>query len=262
MDASIHHRGLGFTLAAMSVGHPVLIALDTATDRVHVALVSGGQARSADLAGGAQASATLLPSLTGLLSDADLAWADVDAIAFGAGPGSFTGVRTACSTAQSLAYAWQKPLLAVDSLDALAQQAVNDCAQVTVALDARMGEVYVASFMRQLEASGAPMQRMAATTVQPPSSITLASNALLLGSGAPLVAAAQPDALASVIDRERNRTIENQWAVGVARVATVMLAQGANVDPLAAEPIYVRNNVAQTEVERLAHRRATQAVAA
>ena len=172
-------------------------------------------------------------------------------------------VRTACShRAVAGLCPGRSRWLAVDSLDALAQQAVNDCAQVTVAPDARMGEVYVASFMRQFEASGAPCNVWQRPRYNTLSSVTLASNALLLGSGAPLVAAAQPDALASVIDRERNRTIENQWAVGVARVATVMLAQGANVDPLAAEPIYVRNNVAQTEVERLAHRRATQAVAA
>mgnify|MGYP000296500616 FL=1 len=245
---------------------PVILAIETSAHVGAVALLPDApQSDSAIVEivrDDAKLSAWVLPAVERVLARWGGDVGQIAAIAFGAGPGSFTGVRTACSTAQSLAYAWQKPLLAVDSLDALAQQAVNDCAQVTVALDARMGEVYVASFMRQLEASGAPMQRMAATTVQHPSSVTLANNALLLGSGAPLVAAAQPDALASVIDRERNRTIENQWAVGVARVATVMLAQGANVDPLAAEPIYVRNNVAQTEVERLAHRRATQAVAA
>lgn len=245
---------------------PVILAIETSAHVGAVALLPDApQSDSAIVEivrDDAKLSAWVLPAVERVLARWGGHVGQIAAIAFGAGPGSFTGVRTACSTAQSLAYAWQKPLLAVDSLDALAQQAVDDCAQVTVALDARMGEVYVASFMRQLEASGAPMQRMAATTVQHPSSVTLASNALLLGSGAPLVAAAQPDALASVIDRERNRTIENQWAVGVARVATVMLAQGANVDPLAAEPIYVRNNVAQTEVERLAHRRATQAVAA
>ncbi len=245
---------------------PVILAIETSAHVGTVALLPDAlQSDSAIVEvvrDDAKLSAWVLPAVERVLARWGGDVSQIAAIAFGAGPGSFTGVRTACTAAQSLAYAWQKPLLAVDSLDALAQQAVNDCAQVTVALDARMGEVYVASFMRQLEASGAPMQRMAATTVQHPSSVTLASNALLLGSGAPLVAAAQPDALASVIDRERNRTIENQWAVGVARVATVMLAQGANVDPLAAEPIYVRNNVAQTEVERLAHRRATQAVAA
>ena len=245
---------------------PVILAIETSARVGAVALLP--DAPQSDNAiveivrDDAKLSAWVLPAVERVLARWGGHVGQIAAIAFGAGPGSFTGVRTACSTAQSLAYAWQKSLLAVDSLDALAQQAVNDCAQVTVALDARMGEVYVASFTRQLEASGATMQRMAATTVQHPSSVTLASNALLLGSGAPLVAAAQPDALASVIDRERNRTIENQWAVGVARVATVMLAQGANVDPIAAEPIYVRNNVAQTEVERLAHRRATQAVAA
>ena len=163
---------------------PVILAIETSAHVGAVALLPDApQSDSAIVEivrDDAKLSAWVLPAVERVLARWGGDVGQIAAIAFGAGPGSFTGVRTACSTAQSLAYAWQKPLLAVDSLDALAQQAVNDCAQVTVALDARMGEVYVASFMRQFEASGAPMQRMAAPTVQHPSSVTLASNALLL----------------------------------------------------------------------------------
>lgn len=201
-------------------------------------------------------SAWVLPAVQRVLALWRGSTGQIDAIAFGAGPGSFTGVRTACATAQSLAYVWQKPLLAVDSLEALAQQAMGDSTQVTVALDARMGEVYAASFLCQRKASGVTVRRLTPTIAQSPSSVVLTGSTLLLGSGAALTAAAQPDALVSVIDSERSRAVDNGWAIGVARVAALMLARGMTVDPLAAEPIYVRNNVAQTEAERLARRRA------
>lgn len=201
-------------------------------------------------------SAWVLPAVQRVLARWRGSTGQIDAIAFGAGPGSFTGVRTACATAQSLAYVWQKPLLAVDSLEALAQQAMGDSTQVTVALDARMGEVYAASFLCRRTASGVTVRRLTPTIAQSPSSVVLTGSTLLLGSGAALTAAAQPDALVSVIDSERSRAVDNGWAIGVARVAALMLAQGITVDPLAAEPIYVRNNVAQTEAERLARRRA------
>lgn len=204
-------------------------------------------------------SAWVLPAVQRVLALWRGSTGQIDAIAFGAGPGSFTGVRTACATAQSLAYVWQKPLLAVDSLEALAQQAMGDSTQVTVALDARMGEVYAASFLCQRTASGVTVRRLTPTIAQSPSSVVLTGSTLLLGSGAALTAAAQPDALVSVIDSERSRAVDNGWAIGVARVAALMLARGMTVDPLAAEPIYVRNNVAQTEAERLARRRAAPA---
>ena len=74
---------------------PVLLALDTATDRIHAALAVGDRVRTLDLPGGAQASSQLLPALKGLLSEAGLSWADLSAVAFGSGPGAFTGLRTA-----------------------------------------------------------------------------------------------------------------------------------------------------------------------
>ena len=78
---------------------PRLIAFDTSTERMAVALQSAAGAALLDEAGGAAASATLLPRVAGLLADAQLAHAELDFIAFGRGPGAFTGLRTACSVA-------------------------------------------------------------------------------------------------------------------------------------------------------------------
>ena len=136
---------------------PILLALDTATERLHIALSvgvgEGASTRSQELAGGAQASAGLLPALQALLQEAGLAWPVVHAIAFGAGPGAFTGLRTACSVTQGLALGLGVPVIALDTLMAVAEDArqradkplsVGDV--VWVLQDARMSELYVGAF--------------------------------------------------------------------------------------------------------------------
>lgn len=241
----------------MSVGHPVLIALDTATDRVHAALVSGGQARSADLAGGAQASVTLLPSLTGLLADAGLVWADVDAIAFGAGPGAFTGLRTACSAAQGLALGLDKPVISLDTLMLVAEDArlSNPAAWVEgdtvwVLQDARMDEMYVAAFHwtaggwvcqhdAQLWPLTEPLNRWGAGCPDAPKH--------LAGSG-----------LKAYPDRFEGLAALHLWpdaaprGGALASLASQAWAQGRILDAALALPRYVRDKVAQTTAERMA----------
>lgn len=241
----------------MFAGHPVLIALDTATDRVHVALVSDGQTRSAELAGGAHASTTLLPSLQGLLVDAGLAWADVDAIAFGSGPGAFTGLRTACSTAQGLALGLDKPVIALDTLLLVAEDARlaqpsawSDGDTVWVLQDARMDEMYVAAFKwhgakwvcqqdAQLWPLVEPLNRWGASGGAAPKH--------LAGSGLK----AYPDRFAEI-------AAVHVWSDAAPRgAALASLAQqawsaGQTMDAALALPRYVRDKVAQTTAERMA----------
>ena len=127
---------------------PFLLALDSSTDTMAVALVTSGPTRVFEAAGGAQASARLLPEVKSLLADAGVAMADLDAIAFGQGPGAFTGLRTACAVAQGLAYGLGKPVLAIDSLMLVAEDARTQGAgdEVWVAMDARIGEIYAARY--------------------------------------------------------------------------------------------------------------------
>src|SRR6218665_3153011 len=127
---------------------PVLLALDSSTDTMALALVTPGQTKLFEAAGGAQASARMLPEIKALLASAGVQRDDLDAIAFGQGPGAFTGLRTACAVAQGLAFGLSKPVLAIDSLmlvaeDARAQGAGDD---VWVAMDARIGEIYAARY--------------------------------------------------------------------------------------------------------------------
>ena len=142
----------------MPVSDLRFLAIDSSTDTLSVALGSGAP-RETPLAftgpGAAQASATLLPAVQSLLAQAGWSLASLDAIVFGRGPGSFTGLRTACSVAQGLAYgAGGRPVLPVDTLLALAESArlqrIADGqavpASIAALLDARMDEMYVALY--------------------------------------------------------------------------------------------------------------------
>lgn len=246
----------------MSAATPALLALDTATDRVHAALAVGGVVQVLDLAGGAQASAQLLPAMQGLMRTAGLAWTDLDAIAFGSGPGAFTGLRTACSVTQGLALGAGCPVIVLDTLMAVAedarQQAPQDCppgTEVWVLQDARMDELYVGAFTwsgedwlvaqtAQLWPLGEPVSRWAQGG-HVAAGLRLCGNALqayperfapLGGQGmsvlGALTAAPRGRALASLSRRAWSR--------------------GDTVDVALALPRYVRDKVAQTTAERMA----------
>lgn len=188
-----------------------------------------------------KASAWCLPAIERVLAKAGARKADVKLVAFGAGPGSFTGVRTACATAQALAYSWHATLIAVDCLEALAEASGLD--RVDVVLDARMQELYVASFARS---AGGALTRLSATTLVSTGAFFARDGVALVGSGATLVNSASAQITIAA---------ENRWANGLARVAMYKFARGEVTDPRYVEPIYVRNNVAQTEAQRAANAR-------
>lgn len=186
-----------------------------------------------------KASAWLLPAIERVLAKANVRKTDVKIVAFGAGPGSFTGVRTACATAQALAYSWHASLVAVDCLEALAE--ASGLAKVDVLLDARMNELYAASFAR---ATNGELIRISNTTLVGMGAFVASDGATLLGSGVHLFAP---------LGAETTIAAEDRWAYGVARVAIAKFAKNEVTDPQYAEPIYVRNNVAQTEAQRAAN---------
>jgi len=230
---------------------PCILAIETSAHIGAVAILRGERCEellaAESVRDDQKLSAWVLPAIERVMADAGLTPTAIDAIAFGAGPGSFTGVRTACATAQSLAYAWRRPLVSVDLIEALAESSM--AASVCVVLDARMREVFSASFARQADGD---LQRLTATTVSAPDAVVVAAGAELIGSGAHLLPASPVVALAATAHAE------TRWAHGVARVAARKLARGETTDPIHAEPIYVRNNIALTEVER---KQAREAVA-
>jgi len=123
-----------------------LLALDTSTEYLSLALWLDGEIIDRDLLAGQTHSQLILPMLGEMLEASGLALAELDGIAFGEGPGSFTGLRIGCGIAQGLAFGARLPAVGVSTLLALAQQ--TDAKRVIACLDARMGEVYHAAYIR------------------------------------------------------------------------------------------------------------------
>lgn len=233
-----------------------LLAFDTSTDSLSLALSRVGGGRSHLLehqsAGGAQASATLLPAVQQLLAQADLRVADLDAIVFGRGPGSFTGLRTACAVAQGLAFGGGVPVLPVDTLLAVAEDARERSAAATVVavLDARMDQVYSAAYRHD----GVGWHRCGEFLLCAPEALTvprgwaLAGNAMAvygerLCSAGPCIPALPT-------------------AAALLRLAPALLAAGQALPASGALPLYIRDKVAQTTEERAVLTAAKQALAA
>jgi tRNA threonylcarbamoyladenosine biosynthesis protein TsaB len=231
-----------------------LLALDTTTDQLSVALTRDGQVWQYQGAGAAQASATLIPAIEALMAEAGLRYAQLDAIAFGSGPGAFTGLRTACAVAQGLAYGAGVPVLPVDSLLTVAEEARARHApqapalRVLAMLDARMDELYAAPY---LYADGR-WQQQAAFGVHAPEALPAWDVDALAGN-----------VFASYGERLRWPADLPRWSVlplatAMLRLAPALLAQGGAVRAEDALPQYVRDKVAKTTEERLQERRALQ----
>jgi len=247
-----------------------LLALDSSTDVLSVALGSGTP--GAPLAqhtgpGAAQASLSLLPTVQRLLAELGWTLAGLDAIVFGRGPGSFTGLRTACAVAQGLAYGARSarhpqglPVLAVDSLHALAQAAwlartasgQPTPPHIAALLDARMGECYGALY------AVAP-DGVHATAVCPPRLCAPAALGSWLAQAGAAVSASQPPLLAgnvfeayapalAALPGERQHALPS--ATALLSLAPALLAQGRATAAHEAQPLYVRDKVALTTAER------------
>ena len=230
-----------------------LLAFDTSTDRLSVAVqrAADGQRFAHTGAGGAQSSATLIPTVLALLGQAGLTLGDLQAIVFGRGPGSFTGLRTACAVAQGLAWGAGVPVLPVDTLLAVAEGArqSRDPApaelRVLALLDARMGEVYAAQYAW---APGAGWQVLAEAAVLPPEGLAVPpAGTLLAGNAAAVYAERLPAAVMALPRADLLPTAEALLAL-----APALLAAGRAVPADQALPLYIRDKVAQTTAERQA----------
>lgn len=222
---------------------PRLLALDSSTDTMALALVTPGQTKVFEAAGGAQASARMLPEIKALLAGAGLVMDDLDAIAFGQGPGAFTGLRTACAVAQGLAFGLSKPVLAIDSLmlvaeDARAQGAGDD---VWVAMDARIGEIYAAHY-RWVDGG---WQVAEAPALYRPEVLAARWGAPVAVAGTALTEYA--DALGT-LPRAWPQARSRATALGTLALAAWQRAE--TLDAAEALPVYVRDKVALTTAER------------
>ncbi len=225
-----------------------ILAIETSAELASCALLVGDRVSVRSTPGVRSHSQSVLPMVQELLSEAGIALADCDAVAFGAGPGSFTGVRTACGVAQGLAYGAKLPVLPLVTLEAMAEacRAATGAGDVLAVLDARMGEVYWAQY-RFLD--GGWSEVVAPTLSAPQDVAPLAADRLqACGNGFAEYADAFADkpfaqtALPDIVPHARE----------LALLARAGLAAGQGVPAAQAQPIYLRNKVAYTSAERQA----------
>jgi tRNA threonylcarbamoyladenosine biosynthesis protein TsaB len=229
-----------------------LLAFDTSTEAMAVALHTPAGLNTWNGEGGAAASARLLPRIRGLLEQAGIGLGELQAIAFGAGPGAFTGLRTACAVAQGLAFGSSLPVVPVDSLLIVAEGVrglLHDPAQpVDVVVDARMGEVYAGRYRW----TGARWQ-----VLQPPVLAGLDALHRLWAAEPPCVVTGS--ALPAFGDRLRTGHAVRldphpDRAAALMRLARMNWRDAGGIDPALALPLYLRDKVALTIAEREAAR--------
>lgn len=254
-----------------------LLAFDTGTDVMSIALArsvdAGVQQWQHSGLGGAQTSTGLIPAILDLLHEAGLQLCDLDAICFGSGPGSFTGLRTACSVAQGLAFGANVPVLAIDSLLAVAEAARFSALAsqrrgvVTALLDARMEEWYGATFAFEgtawtvLQDSCLLRPEALATWAEPTAHVTQAAAPADASAGAPWVLAgnvfaADAERLIGTAAAAVPRIAALPCAQAMLRLAPALLAAGQAVSAEQAMPRYIRDKVAKTTAERAAEKSA------
>jgi tRNA threonylcarbamoyladenosine biosynthesis protein TsaB len=234
-----------------------LLAFDTATEQMSVALAVGTRVWTHEGPGGAQASAALIPAILALLGEAGVALRELDAIAFGRGPGAFTGLRTACSVAQGLAYGLGKPVLPIDTLLAIAEDARAGAAELRVwaLLDARMQQIYAANYAFD----GGSWQLLVAPMLTTPEAL----NELWSKASPQVVAGNALAAFADQLQVGAARCVAHALprAAAMLPLARALWSQGGAVDAALALPLYLRDKVAQTSAERETSRAAKAAVA-
>ncbi len=223
-----------------------LLAFDTSTRWLSVACGTGEHWATRSEPAGQAHSERLLPLVDAVLEEAGWRLGELDAIAFGAGPGSFTGVRIACGVAQGLALGADLPLVPVSTLEALAQTAwrARGVTRVFACLDARMREVYIAAYRREVDRWSV----VAEPAVVPPGAVAVPEG-MLTWFGAGDGFAAYPQlGLAPGIDACDPQVMPDARAI--AELAALKFADGQAVDAAHALPLYVRHRVALTTAER------------
>jgi tRNA threonylcarbamoyladenosine biosynthesis protein TsaB len=244
---------------AISLGSDMkVLALECATERCSTALWMNGEVRSLFNDGAQQRnSESMLPMISALLKEADIALQALDVIAFGAGPGAFTGLRVACGVAQGLAFGAGLPVLAVGTMDILAEGMRRHlCSQllkppeplrVLTVMDARMGEIYSAELIEE----GQDWRVISGPHLFRPEALSIDEEFDYWGIGDGFVL--HSDALLGRLDarvRWVDACMQVPDAVPLAQLASYRFQQNGGVPPEEAQPFYVRNKVALTSAER------------
>lgn len=231
-----------------------LLALETATEACSVALYLDGEVLERFEVAPRRHAELTLPWIEALLACAGIVRSQLDAIACGRGPGAFTGVRLAVAMAQGLALALDRPAIGISTLQALARPAMRALdaqgdahSGVLAAIDARMGEVYLADYRR--DASGA-WGRQGEETVIAPSLVALSGQAPCIAVGTGF--AAEHGTLAERLTAQLTGidAAALPHAADVAHLAAAAFVRGEGLAPEDLQPAYLRNKVALTLAEQ------------
>ncbi len=225
-----------------------LLALDTSTEYLSLALQLNGTTLRYDALAGQGHSQQILPQIRALLDEANIELADLEGIAFGAGPGSFTGVRIACGVAQGLAFGANLPVVGVNTLMALAESIFKENAinKVIACLDARMGEIYHAAF----EKHDGVWQEISVSGLFKPQNAPVITNENWVGAGSGWLTYGEH--LGAVYRSQVKQIFPHALptAAAVLAIATPLFAAGLGKSAHDAAPIYIRNKVALKTAER------------
>ena len=216
------------------------LAIDTSTELASVAILHEDKLFTLEKEGRSHHAQCLLPMIEQLLKEAKLSISDLDAIIFGRGPGSFTGLRIACSVAKGLAYAHDLPLYPVSSLEAIAnevyaQEGISFAdTPVLSVIDARMQEVYWTYFTKD--------------SLYTEEKVTPASDVQVNGQSSILLAGVGFEAYEHLFSDVIQSRIVKQCRVFPTARAMIRIVQNGQINSITAEealPVYVRNQVTQ-----------------
>jgi tRNA threonylcarbamoyladenosine biosynthesis protein TsaB len=214
-----------------------LLSIDTATERCSVALSFAGKLFERGAETPRAHADLILPMVADVLQEAGIELTDLDGIAYGRGPGAFTGVRIAIGVVQGLAFGADLPTVGISNLAAVAQQVAEPGDEILVCMDARMNEVYVGRF--GLHAGDRLVHAMGPEAVRKPSEIEICGATRVAGTGLAAHPAIVNPALNLPIDaaalpraREILWLAEREFAAGRAQPARE------------ASPVYLRDQVA------------------
>jgi tRNA threonylcarbamoyladenosine biosynthesis protein TsaB len=243
-----------------------LLVLDTSTEYCSAALWLDGQIHARRVLAEQRHSSLLLPMVDELLRETGLTLRQLDGIGYGAGPGSFTGLRIACAVTQGLALGADLPVVGVSTLESIAEQAGAERVlrqdhpegerlaayplRVLTVLDARMAEVYWAAYRRD----GARWHAVSEPQLALPESVNVPDGAGWVGAGNGF--AALGEVLRPRLEARLTRIDDTIMpdAAAMAPLAAAAFARGEGMDAALAAPIYLRDKVALTVDERRARR--------
>jgi tRNA threonylcarbamoyladenosine biosynthesis protein TsaB len=217
-----------------------ILAIETATEACSAALaIDNSQIERYEVAP-RKHTQLILPMVEALMNEADIKVSNLDAIAFGQGPGAFTGVRIAMGVIQGLAFAHDTPVIPVSTLAALAQHVANDHKYVASAIDARMQEIYWGLFKKN---DSGVMQAISEEVVCAATDVDIISDEIWFGAGSGWVT--YSDVLSSKFDNNLS-DFDGQLfpsAVDVLTLAKPAYMENKMISVEQAAPVYLRNKV-------------------